>query len=79
MMIIRGHRRRACEIRLRAERKAGQLLATMEKNRGGRPSENPSDDTRSLGDLGISYDQSSRWQALGRVPEADFEAALGRA
>lgn len=29
--------RRACEIRLRAERKAGQLLAKMEKAKGGQP------------------------------------------
>ena len=30
--------RRACEIRLRAERKAGQLRKQEQKNKGGRPS-----------------------------------------
>ncbi len=30
-----------------------------------------------LKELGISKDQSSRWQALAGVPDEDFEAALG--
>lgn len=65
--------RRACEIRLRAERKAGQLLAGMDL-KAGRP-EKSSTDTR-ISDLGVSYDQSSKWQQLAAVPEEDFEAAL---
>lgn len=75
--------RRACEIRLRAERKAGALLATLEKAKGGGdirlPKEHRSHDTtsaRTLSDLGISKDQSSRWQQLATVPEDEFEAAL---
>ena len=32
---------RACEIRLRAERRAGQLLKEIEKAKGGRPTETP--------------------------------------
>lgn len=67
---------RACQIRLRAERKAGEMLAAMEKAKGGRPSENRSSSTTSLSDLGISKDQSSRWQQLANVPEDQFEAAL---
>jgi uncharacterized protein (DUF4415 family) len=55
---------RACEIRLRAERKAGQLLAHMDKLNG-RPKKG-STDTR-LSDLGISHDQSSQWQKLGAL------------
>lgn len=62
---------------LRAEKKAGQLLAEWEKNKGGRPGENPSVDTRgktkTLRELGISYDQSSQWQKLAAVPEEEFE------
>jgi hypothetical protein len=59
--------RRACEIRLRAERKAGSLLSTMEKAKGGRPAENPLHDERgseprTLKQLGISETQSRRWQ-----------------
>jgi len=63
--------RRACEIRLRAERKAGQLLAEMDK---GRPKKVSGDPT--LSDLGVSRDQSSNWQKLARVPQAEFDAAL---
>ena len=66
--------RQACEVRIRAERKAGQLLREMEKAKAppgpGRGNKTPSDDTRpfsetkTLKDLGISYDQSSKWQQL---------------
>src|SRR4051794_10269517 len=67
----------ACQIRLRAERRAGQLLRDMKKLKGGRLSaRNPSTDTRGLAVLGISYDQSSKWQQFADVPEDDFEAGL---
>lgn len=74
--------RRACEIRIRAERKCGQLLREMEKAKAGRPPENRSRDKTdfrgapTLSDRGISKSQSSRWQALAAVPEAEFEATL---
>ncbi len=74
----------ACEIRLRAERKAGQLLAKMEKakrgpdkNGSGQRSRRATSDAKTLSEMAISKDQSSRWQALAGVPEEDFEAALG--
>ena len=70
--------RQACEIRLRAERKWGQLRDT-EVLPQGRP-EKTSDDTRisrrSLEDMGVSYDQSSQWQKLAAIPDDEFEAAL---
>jgi len=75
--------RRACEIRLRAERKAGQLLATMEKGKGGgdRKSDHsarpePSDYATAKATGGISHTQAKRWQQLAAVPEEQFEAAL---
>jgi hypothetical protein len=73
--------RRACEIRLRAERKAGQLLAQMEKPKAapGNQYTGPverGDGSKTLRDLGISRDQSSRWQKLGAIPQPEFEAAL---
>jgi hypothetical protein len=38
----------------------------------------PSDDTstrKTLADLGIAYDQSSRWQRLAEISAGDFETA----
>jgi hypothetical protein len=84
---------RAATIRLLAERRAGQLLADMTKNPGtrgeGRPKKNgngnrPSVSTSTypptLEELGISPDQSSKWQRLARLFDDDtFELALGRA
>jgi hypothetical protein len=69
----------ATEIRLRAERRAGELLAEMDKNKGalpgktGRKGRPVLDPTPKLSDLGISKDQSSRWQALAGLPEQEFE------
>lgn len=78
--------RHACEIRLRAERKAGQLLAKMPKAKGGavkgvgRRGKNgvePDDSIKALDDLGITRDQSSQWQKLGALPQRDFDLAIG--
>jgi hypothetical protein len=79
--------RKACEIRLRAERRAGQILAEM-KERGERagPSNGGANipmvsrnatPLQTLPDLGITRDQSSKWQKLARVSEDAFESALG--
>jgi hypothetical protein len=72
--------RQAREIRLRAERRAGQLLREIQKAKGGRPIQNQSHDATSfpltLSKLNISKTQSSRWQQLADVPEAVFEAAV---
>jgi len=59
--------RRACEIRLRAERKAGQLLAKTIKKGGDKKSKS-AETTSILKPLGISKDQSSQWQKLGAMP-----------
>jgi hypothetical protein len=67
--------RQACEIRLRAERKCGELLRAMDKLKG-RP-EKASSDVR-LSDLGISHNQSSQWQKLAGVPPDLFEQELQR-
>ena len=65
--------RQACEIRLRAERRAGQLLAEMDKLKG-RPAK--ASGATTLSDLGISRDQSSNWQKLASIPDDHFEAAI---
>jgi hypothetical protein len=74
--------RRACEIRLRAERKAGQLLAKMPKangtlKRGKELPQSSGTTTGTLKDLGISRDQSSQWQKLGALPQREFDLAIG--
>jgi DNA N-6-adenine-methyltransferase (Dam) len=72
----------ATEIRLRAERRAGELLAGMEKNRGGgdRRSDHRSSgatgDNPTLKSLNITKTQSSRWQHLARLNESELEARV---
>lgn len=66
----------ATEIKVRAERRAGELLHETGLLEG-RPKK-ASNDTR-LSDLGISYDQSSRWQKLAAIPEDKFEQAVAAA
>jgi hypothetical protein len=78
----------AAEIRFRAEVRAGELLAEMEKNRGTRGNFHgrdgsgapvkvaPEETLQTLKDLGITYNQSSRWQALAAVSEEVREEAI---
>jgi hypothetical protein len=76
---------RAHEIRVRAERRCGQLLKEMDKAQGAREPGTDRGTTRStdatasgrkLADLGISKDQSSRWQRLADIPEPTFEGSI---
>lgn len=71
----------ATEIKVRAERKAGQMLADMPKNPGNLKNSSWSHDatTTKLSDLGINKTQSSRWQKLAAVPEDQFEQAVAAA
>lgn len=65
------------EIRVRAERRAGQMLAEM-------PKQGPGEYQRSqaatvaptLSEIGISKTDSSRWQKLAAVDDAQFELAV---
>ena len=78
----------ATEIRMRAERNAGELLVKMAE-RGER--QKPGDDPRGvnsrgaqplkpkLADLGINKTQSSRWQALAELDPASFETKVTHA
>lgn len=71
------------EIKIRAERKAGELLKEQEKNDGGEwtHKKHLSNDTTSaileqpktLKEIGISRDQSSTWQKIADIPEETFE------
>jgi hypothetical protein len=62
---------RAAEVKLRAERQAGKLLAQMTLRGGDRRSKSHSKRLK-LDDLGISRNQSTRWQMQARVPENIF-------
>lgn len=67
------------EIQTRAERRAGQLLAETERDKGGNPlftTRSAKRQVASLGQLGLTRDQSSRWQKLAAIPEAQFESDL---
>jgi hypothetical protein len=70
----------AKEIRLRAERRAGELLREMEKNKGAatRSSDATALERPKLADLGITKQQASDWQRLAAIPKPEFEIALGQ-
>jgi len=69
------------EIKLRAERKGGAMLGEMEKNIGGWREKESCSPTRGpqvqcppkLSEIGITKNQSSRWQAIAAIPEERFE------
>lgn len=61
----------AMELKLRAERKAGGfLLEDPEIGKGKSPK---------LGDLGINFNESSRWQRIASIPEDTFEEYITKA
>jgi N6-adenosine-specific RNA methylase IME4 len=72
----------ATELRMRAERRAGELLAEMEKNKGalpgktGRKGKPVLDPTPKLSDLGVSKTQSSRWQRFAALDVETFESRI---
>lgn len=72
----------ATEIKVRAERKAGELLAQSfdsgERARSGGAMKKESPPS-TLSDIGISRDQSSRWQSLAGMSDEHFETAVATA
>lgn len=81
----------ATEIKVRAERRAGELLAAMDKNAGTRGQlagrslsgpafqEVPEDSAPTLDSLGITHKQSSRWQKLAAVPQEEVRPGMDAA
>lgn len=69
----------AAEIRIRSERRGGQILSDMDLNPGGQAehksylSRQSTGKIPKLSDLGISRNQSSRWQVIASIPEEEFE------
>lgn len=69
----------AAEIKLRAERKAGEMLEQRDNAQGRNLRSKQDPDTMSgssLKELGVSDKQSSRWQREARVAADDFEEYL---
>lgn len=79
----------ATEIKVRAERRAGEMLTSMDKNKGGDARKyTPSHDATgvveekgppTLAELGIHRNESSRWQSLASMSEEHFETAVATA
>ena len=65
----------ASDLRLSAERKAGEMLAAMENHGGDRKSESRSQSV-TLNDLGITKMQSSRWQLVSKLPDEEYTAIV---
>ena len=63
----------AAELKLRAERKLGQLVEQIPKEPGKRTDLTWSHDVTRLSEMGITKAQSSRWQMEASVPEKQFE------
>jgi hypothetical protein len=66
---------KAAEVKLRAERRAGELLRAMRLRGGDRVSESAGLRT-TLKQLDINESQSARWQKLATIPEPDFGELL---
>lgn len=73
----------ATEIKVRAERKCGELLAQTEKRNGGHAMKARSNDATevppTLADMGLSKSESSRYQQLAAMPADHFETAVATA
>jgi N6-adenosine-specific RNA methylase IME4 len=71
---------KATDIRMRAERRAGELLADMAKRKERKTRSGDkrakSQPATSLSDLGVSKTQSSRWQKLAALPADVFESRV---
>jgi N6-adenosine-specific RNA methylase IME4 len=73
--------KRCTEIKLRAERKAGELLREVVRRGGDRRSKVTPDDHAppTLTDLGVSKNESAKWQRIASMPETEFEEAVSEA
>jgi len=66
----------ASEIRLRAERKMGEMLTAQDMNKGAATPSHGDSALPTLAEVGITYSMSSRAQKIASVPEEEFEAVV---
>jgi DNA modification methylase len=70
----------AAEVKTRAERKAGEMLAQLERGAGGdqirQPVQFASEYKQVLDDLDIGYKSAERWQQVAQMPDDQFEKHL---
>jgi hypothetical protein len=75
--------RKACDIRIRAERRCGELLKELARDQGGKGLSNGettlSPYASALESTGLSRQTASRYQALADVPRETFEEAISGA
>lgn len=75
----------AAEVKLRAERRGGEILREMKENgwrdagHGGDRKSRYSDATVTLDDLGLTKSESSRWQQIATMPADAFERQIADA
>jgi N6-adenosine-specific RNA methylase IME4 len=70
------HMNLGCEIKLRADRRMGQVLKELVKNQGGRPGKTYNDPVSgfpTLKELGITHNESSRSQKIASLDDETFE------
>lgn len=89
-LAIEAYARQACDYelekdaaraRVRAERRAGELLKELEKNTGAKgvgpiAVDDYDRNNKTLSEMGITKDQSSTWQKAADIPEEEFEQAV---
>ena len=75
----------AARVRLRAEKRWAELYHDGEKAKGSSGNQYTGDLDRSpdttsptLSNMGVSKDQSSRWQKLAHIPDDEFEEMINR-
>ena len=70
----------ATEIKVRAERRAGEMLAQVERAQAGRPAKNSFHDgtnyQQALKENGVAKVTAHRWQQLAAIPEEQFERSV---
>ena len=69
-----GMQNKCAEIKIRCERRGGEIL--KETTKAGNPQWSHDATIDRLEDIGISKSQSSRWQAISSIPEPIFESHI---